>query len=171
MRLCAYMILVCDVCVYYIMHNACMQAHCNHVYLVHTPHQSRMHLVYTCYLVHCTRTSRRDHMYKTRRMWTRSRFRTWVSSRVVVTLLLYAHLVEKSSQDSSRFHKHYLYKKIVDCKVLCGGGWQNASSVIACVLNSQDLEGFLEGYYGVTVRLPESIYRVLFSIIIAIENH
>ena len=71
------------------MHNDDMQAHHNHMNLVHTHHQSRMHLVYNCYAYddNDARTSRRDHMYKTRcytRIGTRSRRRTWVSSRFVL---------------------------------------------------------------------------------------
>ena len=67
-------------CAYYIMHNDDMQAHHNHMNLVHTRHQSRMHLVYDYDAYdNDARTSRRDHMYKTRcytRIGTRSRRRT-----------------------------------------------------------------------------------------------
>ena len=108
-------------CAYYIMHNACMQARYNRVNLVRTHHPSRIHLVYTCYLVLRTRTSRRDRMHKTRcytRVETRSRRNTWD---LVCMMSLYRILVEMSSIISSRSHKHYLYEKIVDCKVLCGG--------------------------------------------------
>ena len=50
------------------MHNACMQARYNHMTLVHIHHPSRMHharyIVYV-HLASHTRTSRRDHTYKT----------------------------------------------------------------------------------------------------------
>ena len=64
-------------CAYYIMHNDDMQARYNHMNLVCTRHQSRMHLVYD-YIAYDNdaRTSRRDRMYKTRcytRIRTRSR--------------------------------------------------------------------------------------------------
>ena len=95
---------------YYIMHNACMQARCNRVNLVHTRHQSRMSLVCIHDLVLLrTRTSRRDRMHKTRcytRVGTRSRRNTLD---LVYMMLLYRILVEMSSVISSRSHKDYLY--------------------------------------------------------------
>ena len=92
------------------MHNACMQARYNHMNHAHTHHPSRTRpgcyvvYMYTC-LVSCSRTSRRDHMYKTRcytRIETRSR-RTWFSSR----LMLHCYYTDISSSCqvgiSSRF--------------------------------------------------------------------
>lgn len=98
---------------YYIMHNACMQARCNRVNLVHTRHRSRMSLVCIHDLVLLrTRTSRRDRMHKTRcytRVGTRSRRNTLD---LVYMMLLYRILVEMSSVISSRSHKDYLYVEL-----------------------------------------------------------
>ena len=57
------------------MHNDDTQAHCNHENLAHTRHQSRMYLVCYMMMLYDTRTSRRDHMYKTR-CYTRIRSRS-----------------------------------------------------------------------------------------------
>ena len=48
------------------MHNAYMQDHYSHMNLVHNPRQDHMCLVPHLVLAYDTRTSRRDHMYKTR---------------------------------------------------------------------------------------------------------
>ena len=71
---------------YYIMHNDDMQVRHNHMNLVHNHHlHTYMRLVYLAYdyidYAYDNRTSRRNHMYKTRcysRTETRSR-RTWFS--------------------------------------------------------------------------------------------
>ena len=76
------------------MHNVYTPSRCNHMNLVHTHHQSRMHLV--CYIVYDLslriHTSRRGHMYITHccsRMKTRSRCSTCESRGGVNLVLCY----------------------------------------------------------------------------------
>ena len=92
------------------MRNACTLAHHNLASLVHNHHQSRMYLVYCMmYDTPYAHRSRLDLLHKTRcYMHNRSRSRrTWVSSRLYDSCILYHVLDEIASpydaQISSRF--------------------------------------------------------------------
>jgi len=62
------------ICAHYIMHNVCMQAYRNHMYLAHNLHRDHMYLAY-CMMHYDTRTSRRDHMNNHMMMYSRDRSR------------------------------------------------------------------------------------------------
>jgi hypothetical protein len=71
---------------------------------------------------------------------------------------------------SRKTHNVYLYKiskKCYDLLIFSRPWGLTDPRSCATLLNSQELGGI----YEVTVRYLESIYKVLFSIIIAIENH